>query len=97
MFEIELYKIGLNAKDSSLLVIDPPECSSIRKILAEFLFEKFECKNLCFQTSSVTACYAHCLESATIIDVGGNNTRISSVIDGRIIKESMLISNFYFR
>ena len=41
MFEIELYKIGLNAKDSSLLVIDPPECSSIRKILAEFLFEKF--------------------------------------------------------
>ena len=54
------------------------------KILSEISFNVFNYSSICITPDAILSSYAHCFQTATVVDFGWSSTRIIPVIEGKI-------------
>lgn len=78
--------------ENSILMIEPPGTENYKKEFVEHLFEKENCSGLLFKNNASLSAFLHSKEHAIVIDIGGHNTFISTVSEGDVVAQGLVIS-----
>lgn len=88
-------KMGRCAKDTSLVLLEPPIHNREWRLKAvEMFFEKFGGDSISFLKSSLMASYANSLPNSLIVDIGASSVYVAPIYEGVIMKESLLKGDF---
>lgn len=76
------------------LVENPNDDLSKKKKQVELIFEKYQSKGLYFKNNASLASFLHNKRNSIVMDLGGDNTFITTIEDGFIMNKSSIHQNF---
>eukprot|EP00768_Dysnectes_brevis_P003281 gnl/Dysnectes_brevis/2357_a2782_1451.p1 GENE.gnl/Dysnectes_brevis/2357_a2782_1451~~gnl/Dysnectes_brevis/2357_a2782_1451.p1 ORF type:complete len:266 (-),score=63.02 gnl/Dysnectes_brevis/2357_a2782_1451:118-915(-) len=80
-------------EDSPILIVDFPQGSEAdRKELCRIMFDDLMSPAVCIQSAAVLSMYELGLQSGVVVDIGHSGTRVSLVVDGKLVSHKFTAS-----